>query len=74
MVEQGRDGCEQEQDCLQYCFQVIINNLPRTRFERLTKLKPPALPRDTYLVRLSRNTAMPKIISAGVITINAAFQ
>jgi len=30
MTERGREGCAQEQDCLQYCFQVIISNSPRT--------------------------------------------
>ena len=30
MVEQGREGCFQEQVCLSYRFQVIISNSPRT--------------------------------------------
>ena len=30
MAEQGREGCEQEQDCLTHRFQVIIINLPGT--------------------------------------------
>lgn len=30
MVEQGREGCMQEQDCLQCYFQVIISNSPGT--------------------------------------------
>ena len=30
MAKQGREGCVQEQDCLNYGFQVIISNSPRT--------------------------------------------
>ena len=36
MVEQGREGCAQEQDCLQYCFQVIISNSPLTGGPRVS--------------------------------------
>lgn len=31
MVEKGREGIVQEQDCLSYRFQVIISNSPLTR-------------------------------------------
>ena len=30
MAEKSREGCVQEQDCLSYCFQVIITHSPHT--------------------------------------------
>jgi di/tricarboxylate transporter len=47
MVEQGREGCAQEQDCLQYCFQVIFSNSPRTGHGRsqVAGLRPRTYPR-----------------------------
>ena len=32
IAEQGREGCEQEQDCPTIRFQVIISNSPSTGF------------------------------------------
>lgn len=39
MAEQGREGCAQEQDCLQCCIQVIISNSPSTALNERFHLK-----------------------------------